>query len=428
MEEMFESLRKYNLWGEGELDFGCPRPQYAEKIRPYVGNRLVKVLEGQRRAGKSFLLRQIARGLVESGVDPRNTFLVNMELEAFDSLKSHLDLENLFKTYQAQINPQGKIYVFLDEVQEIAGWEKFVNSHSQDYAGDYELFITGSNAKMLSGELSTLLSGRYVKFEVFPLSFDEYVAFRSLERNRASYLSYLHDGGMPVLTGLEGEEVKRNYVSSLRDTILLKDIIQRYDIKNPRLLEDLFAFLVNNASKLISISNIAAWFQQSGMKTTYDTVALYISYMQEAFLVHKAERFNISGREMVAGNCKFYINDPSFHNYLYRGFGYGAGYLLENLVYLDLRRAGYDVYVGTLRNKEVDFVAMKGDAKRYLQVSYSLHSDDPERQPETLMREYAPLEAIRDHYPKVVVSADEHPLGSKGGIQHIQAWNIHEIL
>jgi predicted AAA+ superfamily ATPase len=422
MDDKFEVLKKYNFWGDNTPALGFIRTGYTDKIYAYKGNRLIKVLVGQRRVGKSYVLRQLASKLIESGVDKKNIFFVNRELDDFDFLKTHKDLDKLFKLYKARLNPQGRIYIFIDEVQNIDGWEKIVNSYSQDYVDEYELFITGSNSKMLSGELATLLSGRYVKFEIFPFSFTEYCGITKQVPAKQSFMDYMGDGGMPELFVLSDGELKRNYISAVKDTVLLRDIIQRHSIKDARLLDDIFVYLVNNASNLLSVRNISNYFRSSGRKTSYDTVAAYIGYIEDTYLVHRAERYNIKGKETIAGNSKYYANDLSFNNYLYKGFGYGIGYLLENLVYLELVRSGFDVYVGSIKDKEVDFVAMKGDRTIYVQSTYFLVDK------ETIEREYSALETIGDNFEKIVVSLDELTLPSKGGIKHVQAWKLHEIL
>ena len=293
--------------------------------------------------------------------------MINKEFESFSFIETHNDLDKFISAYENKFKPQGKIYIFIDEVQEIEGWEKAINSYSQDYSKDYELFISGSNSKMLSSELSSLLSGRYIEFKIFPFSYDEYCLVNNVENSRQTYLEYIKTGGFPELINLNGDETKRNYVSALKDTILLKDIIQRHQIKDVKLLEDIFVYLVNNASNLISITSIVNWFKSKGRKTSYDTVANYIEYIGNAYLIHKAERYNIKGKEIISGNYKFYVNDLSFKNFLYKGFGYGTGYILENVVYLELLRHGYDVYVGNIKDKEVDFVAFKDDNVIYIQ-------------------------------------------------------------
>lgn len=422
MGERFEILKKYNFWGETKPATGYLRADYTDKIYSYSGkNRLIKVLVGQRRVGKSYILRQLAMSLIKNGVDSKNILFINCELSEFHFIQTDKDLHDLVKLYRKELNPQGRIYLFIDEVQGIQDWERIINSYSQDYVDEYEVFISGSNSKMLSGELATLLSGRYICFDILPFSFTEYVGITDKEPNKQSYEEYMASGGLPELFALPEPELKRNYISAVKDTVLLRDIIQRYTIRDARLLEDVFVYLVNNASNLLSITNITNFLKSSGRKTSYDTVGAYIGYIEDTYLVHRAERYNIRGKETIAGNCKYYVNDLSFTNYLYQGFGYGVGYQLENLVYLELLRNGFDVYVGSIKGREVDFVAIKGDRTIYIQVTLMLIDK------QTIEREYSALEAIDDSYEKFVVSLDSTQLFSRGGIRHIQAWNLQMI-
>ncbi len=422
MDENFIALKKYNFWNGNVPQMGFLRENYLETIRNYFNNKIIKVIVGQRRTGKSYILRQIAQELITNGVNPNNIFYLNKEFTDFDFVSDYKDLENLVKQYQQTIKPKGKVYLLIDEIQNIVAWERFANSYSQDFTKSYELFISGSNSKMLSGELATLLSGRYVSFEIFPFGFTEYVGISKQDINKQSYLSYMESGGLPELFVLPNQETKRHYTSSIKDTVLLRDIIQRNAIKDPKLLSDLFDYLVNNASNLVSINNIANYLKSGGRKTTYDTVANYISYIEYTFLVHKAERYNIKGKDIISGNAKYYLNDLAYKNYLYSGFGYGIGFKLENLVYLELRRFVFEVFVGILPNKEVDFVAKKADYLLYVQCAYSLADE------ETAKRKYAVLEEIADSYEKVVVSLDDVTFPQNKGIKHVQAWNFPSYL
>lgn len=423
MDDRFKILKKYNFWGENAPLLGYVRKDYTDKIYSYCSsNRLIKMLVGQRRVGKSYILRQLASRLIDNGVNRENILFINCELVEFSFIRSYKDLDELVKLYKERLNPKGRIYLFVDEVQNIDEWERLINSYSQDYVDEYEVFISGSNSKMLSGELATYLSGRYVSFEVYPFSYNEYCDILSKEQTKVNYMEYLHSGGMPELFVLPEQESKRNYISAIKDTVLLRDIIQRYNIKDAKLLEDIFVYLVNNASNLLSIKNITNYFRTNGRKTSYDTIAAYIGYIGDTYLVHKAERYNIKGKETIAGNCKYYINDLSFNNYLYQGFGYGIGYRLENIVYLELARKGFDIYVGSIKDKEVDFVGIKGDRTVYIQVAYVLADEN------TTEREYAPLMAINDSYEKLVVTLDDFTLPVREGIKHIQAWNLPAIL
>ena len=275
---------------------------------------------------------------------------------------------------------------------------------------------------MLSGELVTLLSGRYVNFEILPFGYEEYVGIKKVEKSRSTYLDYLQSGGLPELYALPEAEMKQRYLASVKDTVLLRDVIQRHVIKEPKLLEDLFIYVLNTFSNLMSINNITKYFKGKGRKVSYDTIANYLSYIEDCFLIHKVDRYNIKGKDTIAGNVKYYCNDLSFKNYLFSGFAHGVGYMLENLIYLELRRSGYKVYVGTLYDKEVDFVAQKADRTIYVQCTYMLENDN------TIEREYASLNAIPDHHEKILVSLDDFSFPSRNGIRHLQAWNFSDYL
>lgn len=423
MDDKWSALEKYNLWNGNTYQLGLERRFYTGRIDAFVGNRLVKVLVGQRRSGKSYILRQIASGLVSKrGVHPDNILYINKEFLEFDFIEDYKELERLYRLYRDKLKPQGKVYLFLDEIQNVEGWERFVNSHSQDFVEECELFISGSNSKMLSSELATLLSGRYVEFQIFPYSYVEYLQLTGQSRERGSYLLYLQRGGLPELYNLPTVESQKQYVASVKDTILLRDIVKRKPVRDVKLLDDIFIYLVNNASNLFSIQNVINFFKSKNRKVAYDTLSNYLGYIEEAFLAYKAERFNIRGKDVIAGNSKYYLNDLSFKNFLYPGFAYGVGYLLENAVYLELRRLGYQVYVGSIRDKEVDFVAMKDDRVVYIQTTYMMETE------QTMEREYGPLLSIGDSYEKYVVSMDEVQLSSREGIRHIQAWNLMDIL
>ena len=420
MFENIDAIAKYNFWGDDEPEVGFLRIDYTSRIAGYSSDRVVKVLTGQRRVGKSYILRQVAKGLISKGVNRKNTFFVNKEYLAFDSVRTYHDLESLFQEYRKKLAPEGKIYI--DEVQEIEEWERFVNSYSQDCTAEYELFISGSNSKMLSSELGTLLSGRYVEFKIYPFSFDEYSSIRELQKTQPNYIEYLKRGGLPELMKLSDEDARRQYVEGLKNTILLKDIIQRHKVRDTALLEDLFVYLVNNSSKLTSIQNLVNYLSSNRRKTSYETVSQYVEYLLETFVIHKAERYDIKGKESLGGNAKYYANDTAFHNYLFGGYNYGIGYMLENIVYLDLLRASYKVYIGTMRESEIDFVAERGDRKIYIQASYLLLDDN------TINREYSPLLKIADSYEKYVVTLDEISLPSKDGVRNIPAWTLPEVL
>ncbi|HSM47406.1 MAG TPA: ATP-binding protein [Draconibacterium sp.] len=422
MDERLNKIAKFNYWGNKVFDLGFLRSGYTNKIADFTGNRLIKVLVGQRRTGKSYILRQVAKNLIDNGLPPKNTLFINKEFTNFDFLIDYKALDEFIKLYKSELKPEGRIYIFIDEIQNIEGWERVVNSYSQDYTENFEFFVSGSNSKMISTELASLLSGRYVTFNIFPFSYTEFLGITKSELSKTSYLEYMSTGGLPELFAIPKPETRRNYVAAIKDTVMLRDIIQRQNIREPGLLEDIFVYLINNASNLISVSNVFNYFKSLGRKTSYDIISNYIGYLQDSFLVHRCERYDIRGKQTIAGNVKFYANDLAYKNYLYPGFGYGFGYMLENLLYLDLRRAGYEVYTGNIRNKEVDFIAKKADKTIYIQCAYLL------AEPETIEREYAPLETIDDNYEKFVVTLDDLIMPSNKGIRHVQAWNLAEFI
>lgn len=422
MDDNFANIEKVNFWNNPMPELGLIRTSHLSKIESFIGNKLIKVLVGQRRTGKSYLMRQLIRGLIDNGINTRNIFYLNKEFIEFDEIRDYQDLNNIILLYRKRIKPEGIVYILIDEVQQIKGWEILVNSYSQSYIDEYEIFITGSNSDMLSTELASKLTGRYVQFQIFPFSFDEFLEIKGLDKNKSSYLEYLSSTGLPELFHLPNDETKRHYVTALSDTIILRDIIERYDIREVTLLKELFAFLVNNASNLVSIRNIENYFKSKNRRTSYDTIANYIGYFVNSHLIHEVPRYNLKGKDILSGVRKYYINDLAYKNYLYSGFQHGYGYMLENLIYLQLLRSGYTVFVGHMRDKEIDFVAIKNDTPVYVQVCYLLKDEDITK------REYSGLLSIRDSYTKVVISLDDLQLPENKGIKHVLAWEFDQYI
>lgn len=419
MQAVFDKIKKYNTWENPNLTTGFERKSYLNKVSKFIGNKLIKVLIGQRRVGKSYILRQIISYLIsQKGVNPKYIFYVNKEYIGFDDIKSAADLENLFTFYQNELNVSGKIYIFLDEVQNIENWETFVNSYSQDFTNDYEIFITGSNSNLLSGELATLLSGRYTEFEIFSFSLFEFAEYKSLQINKESFLKYIQMGGLPEMFNFSDEEIQRHYIESLKDTIILRDIIERNKIKDVTLLEDIFKFSAVNIGNLTSFSNIVKYFKSMQKKTNYETISSYINYLKNAFIVHEAERYNLRGKQILGGVRKYYLNDLAFKNYLFGYYPSDIGYNLENYVYLQLRRMGYKVHIGVFGDKEIDFVAQKHQKTIYIQVAYLLN------EPKTFEREFGNLLLIKDNHEKIVVSLDDVKFSNYEGIKHLRPWEL----
>lgn len=358
---------------------------------------------------------------MQKKVDPQSIFYINKEFTAFDEIRTSSDLEALFLYYKTAMQVKGKIFLFLDEVQNIEDWEVFVNSYSQDFTHDYELFVSGSNSKLLSGELATLLAGRYVEFEVMPFSYSEFTDFRKLPAGKKSFLEYMQTGGLPEMFHLDSEELKRSYITGLKNTVILRDIFDRHTIRDLPLLEELFKFLAFNIGNLTSVSNIVSYFKSKQKKTNYETVSSYLSFLTEPFILHQAERYNLRGKQVLGGNCKYYLNDLAFKNFLFGVHPSDIGYHLENYVYLHLRRMGCEVRVGVLNNLEIDFVAQKSDKTLYIQVCYLLTDEH------VISREFGNLLQINDNYPKYVISLDEVKFSNYEGVIHLHPWEMPEF-
>jgi predicted AAA+ superfamily ATPase len=357
--------------------------------------------------------------LIENQKVPRKNILyINKDISALDFIDSSNQLIKVVNEYRQVMKPMGKVFILLDEVQEIKNWEKAVNSLSQDYKFDYEVFITGSNANLLSAELSTYLSGRYIDFEIFPFSYEEYIGFNNLDKSKDSFLTYLKNGGIPESCHLEDPEMKRNYLLSLKDSIVLRDIVRRHHIRDVYLLDKLLNFMIDSIGSLFSINKVVNYLKSSGYKCNAETIGNYVGYMKEAFFIHEVDRFDIKGKKILSSEKKYYLNDLGFKYFLFSSFDFAVGKYLENAVYLDLKRKGYQVYTGTLKNKEIDFIAEKDNERKYLQVCYVLADES------VIAREFGNLEQIADNYEKVVVSLDDVNFGNRKGIKHINAWKF----
>ncbi|MGE0019509.1 MAG: ATP-binding protein [Draconibacterium sp.] len=417
MKEFLSTLKKYNFWNNQKIELGLSRTEYLQKLKYFLGNRLIKVLTGQRRSGKSFLMRQLIFHLQSEGVHPNNILYINKEFAGFEFIRNSNDLNECIKLYLTELKPEGKVYLFFDEVHLINKWETVINSYSQDYTKEYEIIISGSNASILSGELSSLLSGRYISFEIFPFSFAEYCLTTGKNQDKSAFLGYLTSGSMPELFNLPMTETRVHYVQDLKNTIVLKDIVMRHKIKDVGLLESLFAYLVQNIANPVSLPNLVNYLKNAQVATNFNTLSNYIEFLKQTYVIHEVPRFDMKGKKILSGVKKYYLNDLAFRNYLFSSFEPGLGYLLENFVFLELRRNGYTVFTGSDQNREVDFVAVKNGITRYIQVCYLITGED------VVKREFGNLETIKDNYEKMVISMDDVSLGNRNGIIHAVAWN-----
>lgn len=416
---MLEILERNNFWNDEVVGYGYIRKKYLSKLEEYLDNTLVKVLLGQRRVGKSYLLRMLIHHLINKmAVSPHNILYINMDLHDFNFIKDSQSLMNTIDLYRSKLRPKGKIFLFLDEIQEIRGWERAVNSLSQQYKEQYEIFITGSNANLLSTELSTYLSGRYVRFEVFPFSYGEYCGIKKLEKSRTSFLDYLKTGGIPEIYALTNLELQQNYIASLKDSIVLRDVIQKNNIRDIALLAKLIDFLIDSVGSFFSVNSVVKTLMNSGYKTNNETVGNYITFLKEAYFIHDSMRYDLKGKRILKSEKKYYLNDLSFKYYLSSSFDFGIGKYLENVIYMELKRQGYNIYTGRISGKEVDFVADKKGERKYIQVTYLLSDEN------VINREFGNLGLIKDNYEKLVISLDDVNMGNRAGIKHLCAWDF----
>ena len=392
-----------------------PRNQYMQKILPYRDQPLIKVITGIRRCGKSAILSLFEAELLSTGVPASHIIQINFENLDYADIASAKELDRYVKDLMTDA---GRYYVLLDEIQEVRDWEKAVNSLLAD--GRADLYLTGSNSRLLSSELATYIAGRYVEIPVQTLSFSEFLEFaeqRTGERPvdiHAAFLTYLRFGGFPVIHTAEyTPESMERIVYDIYSSAILRDTVQRYHIRNIELLEQIVGYVFENVGNIFSAKNVADYFKSQRRKVDLNTVYTYLNALESAFIIRRISRYDLRGREVLATMEKYYAGDVSL---IYALMGYKdrmiAG-ILENLVMQELSRRGYRVYVGKQDACEVDFVAERQDERVYVQVCFRMESE------ETAKREFAPLLEIRDHYPKFVVSMDEVWRENVAGIRHV---------
>lgn len=394
------------------------RENYLNQIIPLIDKNLVKVLTGVRRAGKTVLLSQIRDYLLKNGREKAQIIDISLESKKNDRFRDG----NILYTHLISVCESlksKKAYIFLDEIQVVSKWEEVVSSLLVDV--DCDIYITGSNSKLLSGELATLIAGRYIQIRVYPFMLSEakqiLIQNGKFTSDEELFKDYLKYGGLPMRFSLE-EISLESYLSDTYDAIVVKDVIQRNEIKDVNLLNVILAFLMDNIANPFSARKVVAALKQEGIGTSVETVISYIDYIKKAMIIYCAQRYDIKGKKLLATNEKYYAVDLGLRNCVKSSGEIDYNKLYENIVYLELLYRGYDVKVGKTDNYEIDFVAYKGSFIGYFQVCYLLAS------PETVEREFGNLEAIKDNYPKYVISGDL-PDFSREGVKH---YNIIDFL
>lgn len=391
------------------------RNLYMQRIRPFMGKNIVKVLTGIRRCGKSVMLQLIQDEMIENGVPKEQIFSINFETRSVDYVRNADTTYQVIKEF-SQEHP-GKIYLFLDEIQELEGWETMINSCMIDF--DADIYITGSNAKMLSGELATYLGGRYVEFKIYPFSFSEVLELWKDKSPQEVFQTYLVRGGMPFLYQFPIDEAgSKQYLDDIYSSIILKDIAQRNHIRDMEQLKRILLYFAANIGNTFSAANIVKYLKNEKRSISSETLYNYIDYCRTACLLHLVSREDVIGKKVLQFQEKIYFTDHGIREAVYGNNLRDINQTLENVVYMELLRRGYDISVGKAADAEIDFVAQKGAEKIYIQVTYLLASE------ETVEREFRVLEKIPDNYPKYVVSMDEIDR-SRNGIKHM---NIRQFL
>jgi len=372
------------------------RPLYIDRLKPFIGKSLIKVLTGQRRVGKSYLLMQL-RDLVKRQSPDAQIIYINKEQHEFSKISNS---DDLFLYLKENVKGSGKVALFIDEIQDIESFE--ITLRDLATRSNYDIYCTGSNANLLSSELATLLSGRYIEIKVFGLSYTEFLLFHNLHDSVATFQHYLKFGGLPFLINLNAEiPVAYEYLTTIYNTILLKDVVTRFKVRNVRFLENLIAFLADNIGSLVSSKKISAYLKAQKINISTQVVIDYIGYLEKSFLIFKVKRTGIEGKKLFEIGEKYFFEDIGIRNAI---VGYKISdihKILENIVYLHLRMAGYSVTVGQEGNKEIDFIAQKSGEKIYVQVAYMLANEA------TINREFGNLLEISDNFPKYVVTMDE---------------------
>mgnify|MGYP003434059481 FL=1 len=388
------------------------REIYMQRIRPFINTDLIKVFTGIRRAGKSVMLELVKNELKESGIGEENFLCINFEQF---SNSQFLDVESLYKKItDFQKNTKGKIYLFFDEIQEVDGWEKCINSCRIDF--DCDIYITGSNAKLLSGELATYLAGRYVEFVIYPFSFAEFFEMNLIKNPNVDkatcFMQFLKTGGMPFLSNFpDDDSAKSQYLIDIYNSVVLKDVVKRNNIRDVDTLERIVAYAFSNIGHIFSATSLSKYFKSENRKISHDTILNYLKFCSDAFLFYKINRYDLEGKKIVTVNEKYYCADHGLREALFGKNIQNIDQVLENIVCLELLRRNYKVYVGKKGDLEIDFIAEKQGKKIYIQVAYLLANE------ETIKREFSVYNAVKDSYPKYVVSMDDLDF-SQNGIIH----------
>ena len=388
------------------------RKKYIKRLNKFRDQPIIKVITGQRRSGKSFILKDFINILKKDKISAKNIIYINKEDLKFDFIETYGDLSKYINKASKNSDKRKKIYLIIDEVQEIKGFEKTIRSFALE--SDYDIYISGSNSEIVSSELATYLSGRFIEIYISPLDYSEFLMFSGLEDSINNLNKYIKYGGLPFIHRAElSDDLVYTYTKNIYNTILLKDVVKKFEIRNIQLLEKLVSFLCNNIGYIFSANSISKFLKSEGIKVSPSVILDYLKSLGSSYFIHEAKRYDLKGKKIFKLNSKFFINDIGIRNSIV-GFNEAAiNQLIENIVYLHLRSHEYEVFVGVLGDKEIDFVVMKNNQVKYIQVALTVLNK------KTQAREFGNLLKINDNYEKVVVTLDQ--VGSEiKGIKHLR--------
>ncbi len=392
------------------------RKEYLDQMAKWQDKPVIKVITGMRRSGKSTLIKLFINHLQKQGISKNRILYINKESLQFEHINTH---KHLFDTTIIQYKNTGKkLYIFVDEIQLIEDWEKAIISLFSDEIAD--IYITGSNARMLSEDLATLLGGRYIKIPIYPLTLDEFLLFSGSKSDKdIRFNEFLQFGGLPGIHHLHWEKlIIYEYLGSVFDTIVLKDIVRRNNIRNVALLEKIIYFIFDNIGQIFSAKRVADFLKKEKRRINIETVYNYINFLIDAHVVYRVPRYDIKGKRHLEVREKYFLSDIGLRHAILGYRNEDIGQLLENIVFIELKKRGYKISIGQLGESEVDFIVEKEDTKVYLQITYLLSSQ------ETMEREYAVLIKIKDNYPKYVISLDKISIPDNGGIKHLNLFDF----
>ena len=383
------------------------RDLYLNRILSLVDKDIIKVITGVRRCGKSYMFKLIIEELINREISEDNIILINFESSKYKNVSNSRELDLLIFDLTRDIT--GNFYLFFDEIQNVDGWEKSINAYRVDY--DCDIYITGSNSKLLSGELATYLTGRYMEIKMYPFSFKEFLDYKKSVATKELFKEYLLYGGFPFLLSLDYEYDKYEYLNDLLNSIFLKDIVERYSIRDANLLRRVTDFLLDNVGKIVSAKSISDYLKkEENIRVSPKTIYNYLEYLSNACLLYKVQREDLEGKKILSINEKYYCVDQGFNQVSIGRNELNNSRIIENMVYFELLRRGYEITIGVIDDFEVDFVCKRMGEKIYVQVTRELSNED------TINREFRSLLMIEDNYPKYVISMDEFNYSQQGVI------------